>query len=153
MGLRIAQALRAKNTLLRSYSQLVIGQVKGDFEAKETRMQKYLKLMNQLVRKFDRVEFAQVPRDQNAKVDEVARSASIDDHTKVVDWRLEEENSPSIEEFQTFPVHTYAGWMSLILSYLKDGRLPLNPDEAKKIKKRATQFTVLNDELYKRGFS
>ena len=38
MGLRIAQALRAKNALLRSDSQLVIGQVKGDFEAKETRI-------------------------------------------------------------------------------------------------------------------
>ena len=37
-GLRIAQALGAKNALLRSDSQLIIGQVKGDFEAKETRM-------------------------------------------------------------------------------------------------------------------
>ena len=35
-GLRIVQALRAKNALLRSDSQLVIRQVKGDFEAKET---------------------------------------------------------------------------------------------------------------------
>ena len=60
-GLRIAQALGVKNALLRNNSQLVIGQVKGDFEAKETRMQRYLKLMNQLVSKFDRVEFAQVP--------------------------------------------------------------------------------------------
>jgi len=55
--LRIAQALGAKNTLIRSDSQLVIGQVKGDFEVKETRMQRYLKLMNQLVSNFDRVEF------------------------------------------------------------------------------------------------
>ena len=77
-GLRIAQALWAKNALLRSDSQLVIGQVKGDFEAKETRMQRYLKLMNQLVSKFDRVEFAQVPQDQNSKADEVARNASTD---------------------------------------------------------------------------
>ena len=36
--LRIAQVLRAKNALLRSDSQLVIGQVKGDFKANETRM-------------------------------------------------------------------------------------------------------------------
>ena len=43
----------AKNVLLRRDSQLVIRQVKGDFEAKETRMQRYLKLTNQLVRKFD----------------------------------------------------------------------------------------------------
>ena len=45
-GLRIARALGAKNNLLRSDLQLVIGQVKGDFEAKETRMQRCLKLMN-----------------------------------------------------------------------------------------------------------
>jgi len=45
-GLTIAQELGAKNILLRSDSQLVIGQVRGDFEAKETRMQKYLKLTN-----------------------------------------------------------------------------------------------------------
>ena len=37
-GLRIAWALGAKIILLRSNSQLVVGQVKGDFEAKETRM-------------------------------------------------------------------------------------------------------------------
>ena len=57
-GLKIARALGAKNALLRSDLQLVIGQVKGDFEAKETRMQRYLKLTNQLVSKFDQVEFA-----------------------------------------------------------------------------------------------
>jgi len=42
-------------------------------------MQRYLKLTNQLVRKFDRVEFAKILQDQNAKVDEVARNASSDD--------------------------------------------------------------------------
>ena len=46
IGLRMARPLGAGNILLKSNSQLVIGQVKGDFEAKETRMQKYLKLTN-----------------------------------------------------------------------------------------------------------
>ena len=57
-GLKIARALGAKNALLKSDSQLVLGQVKGDFEAKEIRMQRYHKLTNQLVSKFDQVEFA-----------------------------------------------------------------------------------------------
>ena len=92
---------------LKSDSQLVIGQVKGDFEAKETRIQRYLKLTNQLVSKFDQVEFAQVPRDQNAEVDEMARSASTDNQAKVTNWKLEEQNYPSIEEFQTFLVNTH----------------------------------------------
>ena len=91
-------------------------------------MQRYLKLTNQLESKFDWVEFAQVTWDQNAEADEVAINASIDNQAKVIDWKLEERNSPSIEEFQTFLVHTRIGWTSLILSYLKDGRLPPNLD-------------------------
>ena len=83
----------------------------------------------------------------------MARSASADDQANVADWRLEEQNSPSIEEFQTFPVHAHIGWTTPILSCLKDGQLPSDHKEAKKIQKQATRFTVLNDKLYKRGFS
>ena len=43
--------------------------------------------------------------------------------------------------------------MTPIISYLQDGHLPQNTKEAKKIKKRAARFTILNDALYKRGFS
>ena len=46
IGLRIARALGAENIVLKSDSQLVIVQVRGDFEAKEARMQKYFKLTN-----------------------------------------------------------------------------------------------------------
>ena len=44
MGLRLGKALRVKNLLIQSDSKLVIGQIKGEYEAKEERMQKYLKL-------------------------------------------------------------------------------------------------------------
>ena len=43
--------------------------------------------------------------------------------------------------------------MMLIISFLQDRCLPLDNEEAKKIKKRAAGFTILNDTLYKRGFS
>jgi len=49
---------------------------------------------------------------------------------------MEEQDSPSIKEFQTFPVHTHLGWMDPILSFLRDGRLPPKPEEAKKVQKR-----------------
>ena len=78
-GLRMAWALGSKNILLRSDSQLVIRQVKGDFEAKKTRMQKYLKFTNQLVSNFNRAKFVQIPRNQNAEADKVAQSALADD--------------------------------------------------------------------------
>nr|XP_023884816.1 uncharacterized protein LOC111997010 [Quercus suber] len=43
--------------------------------------------------------------------------------------------------------------MTPIISFLQDGKLPQNAEEARKIKKRAARFTILNDTLYKRGFS
>ena len=43
--------------------------------------------------------------------------------------------------------------MTLIISFLQEGHLPQDANEAKKIKKMAAKFTVLNDILYKRGFS
>ena len=41
---------------------MVIGQIKGDYEAKEERMQKYLRLTKHLTQEFEKVEFEQVPR-------------------------------------------------------------------------------------------
>ena len=60
-GLRLGKALGAKNLLIQSDSKLVIGQIRGEYEAKEERMQKYLKLARQLAQEFDTVEFIQIP--------------------------------------------------------------------------------------------
>ena len=43
--------------------------------------------------------------------------------------------------------------MTPIVSFLWDGHLPQDADEARKIRKRAARFTILNNVLYKRGFS
>ena len=66
---------------------------------------------------------------------------------------MEEQNSPSIQGLQTLSVHAGLGCTSPILSFLREGRLPSDPEEAKKVQKRAARFTILNDELYKRGYS
>ena len=60
--LRLEKAFEAKNLLVQSDSKLVIGQTKEEYEAKEERMQKYLKLTKQLTQEFDKVEFVQIPR-------------------------------------------------------------------------------------------
>ena len=61
-GLRLGKALGAMNLLIQNDSKLVIGQIKGDYEAKEERMQKYVRLTRHLTQEFDKVEFAQIPK-------------------------------------------------------------------------------------------
>ena len=48
--------------LVQNDSKLVIVQIKGDYEVKEERMQKYLKLTKHLAQEFEEVEFVQVPK-------------------------------------------------------------------------------------------
>ena len=43
--------------------------------------------------------------------------------------------------------------MDPILSYIRDGQLPSDPLEARKVRVRAVGFIIVNVELYKRGFS
>ena len=38
--------------------------------------------------------------------------------------------------------------MNPIITYIKNGNLPTDPVEARKVKARSSRFTVLNDELY-----
>ena len=66
---------------------------------------------------------------------------------------MEVQKHPSIEEVPTFTIQSVNSWMTPIVSFLQNGHLPQDADEARKIKKRAARFTILNDALYKRGFS
>ncbi|XP_030942035.1 uncharacterized protein LOC115967090 [Quercus lobata] len=152
-GLRLGKALGAKNLLIQSDSKLVIGQIKGEYEAKEERMQKYLKLARRLAQEFDTVEFIQIPRSQNMGADEVSKLASSKEEGTSTDLAIEVQKHPSIEEVATFTIQSTDTWMTPIMSLLQDGHLPQNTEEARKIKKRAARFTILNDVLYKRGFS
>ena len=43
--------------------------------------------------------------------------------------------------------------MTPIISYLKDGSLPEGKDKARKLKVRLARYVLLNEVLYKRGFS
>ena len=63
-----------------SDSQLVVGQVKGDYEEKEEIMTKYLRVVAELVKKFDKFGITQVPREQNGEADQLARIATGQEH-------------------------------------------------------------------------
>ena len=101
-GLRVGKALGAKNLLLQSDSKLVIRVIKEEYEVKEERMQKYLKLMKHLTQEFNRVEFVQIPRSQNMIANEIAKLASLEERLTSVYLEMEVQKHPNIEEVSTF---------------------------------------------------
>ena len=43
--------------------------------------------------------------------------------------------------------------MTPIISYLKEGKLPEGRDEAKKLRIKSAKYILMDEMLYKRGFS
>ena len=86
-------------------------------------------------------------------VGEVTKKASSKEEATSMGLMMEVQNRPSIEEVPTFAIHSTNSWMTPIVSFLQDRHLLQDSEKAKKIKKRATKFMILNDTLYKRGFS
>ena len=92
--------------LVQNDSKLVIGQIKGEYEAKEERMQKYLRLTKHLTQEFEKVEFVQVPRSQNMVANEILKLALSEEGGMNKDLAMEIQKHPSIEEVPTFTIQS-----------------------------------------------
>ena len=138
---------------MRIDSKLIVRQITNEYEVKEDRMKRYLKLTSQLIDDFDDVRFEQIPWENNSAADEVAKLVSTKDASVKPGLFMEVQTIPSIDGLQTFSVQQPSTSMDPIISYIKDGQLPSDPSEAKKLRVKVARFTVLNNELYKRVFS
>ena len=113
-------------------------------------MKKYLNKVVRLVKKFKEADFIQIPREENMEVDTLAKEASA---SKVMDEFDEIQYLPSVGFPEVHQIDGEENWMTLIVSYLKDGKLPKGKDEARKLKVRSARYVLMNGVLYKRGFS
>ncbi|XP_050241856.1 uncharacterized protein LOC126690771 [Quercus robur] len=130
--------------------KLVMRQVNGMYEAKEERMRKYLSRVMRLMKRFEKAEFVQIPREENVEADTIAKEASANES---VDKSDEIQYMPSIDIPEVQQVENRGNWMTSIISYLKDGQLLEEKDEARKLRVRSARYVLLNEVLYKRGFS
>ena len=74
-GMTMVQRMGGKSIRLFSDLRLVVGQVRGEFEAKDKRMQGYLSQVKCLQLKFDSFDLLHVPRNGNAYADSLVMLA------------------------------------------------------------------------------
>ncbi|KAI5333950.1 hypothetical protein L3X38_024082 [Prunus dulcis] len=152
-GLRLAKSMNAKQIRIHSDSQLIVNQVTADFAAMDASMHAYLSTAHQLLRSFQAYEIKQIPRGENSHADALARLASAINDKVGRKVPVEILAQPSTVTSEACAVRYEDTWMSPIYLYLTNGTLPEDKDQARKLRYRSARYTVINDVLYKRGYT
>lgn len=74
--LKLAQRLEVKNLVVYSDSHLVVKQVLGEYEARETHLHAYLPLVHSLFSSFSKCQIIGVVRTDNTMVDALSKLAT-----------------------------------------------------------------------------
>ncbi|XP_065624956.1 uncharacterized protein LOC136065547 [Quercus suber] len=152
-GLDLARAAGAEDMVVHCDSQVIISQISGIYECRGEKMKKYLEEVKSRIGTLQ-VTFVQIPREENECADRLAKAASAELMT-VPDQVLSFiQNSLIIDKgAKVQEVNPENNWTTPLIAYLKAGTLPDNRDVARKLKVRVSRFVMINDVLYKRGFS
>ena len=157
MGMMMVQKMGGKAVRVFSDSKLVMAQVRGDLEARDSRMQEYLCQVKVIQEKFEVFDLSHVPRSGNTHVDSLATLAmsSAQDLPRVV---LVEDLYTHTSTYHGIPrIHQIKldpSWMDSISLFLEKDVLPEEKSEADKVRRKAPRFWLSKDKkLYKRSFS
>ena len=171
----IAGILLAKVLMAKSDSLLITGQVTGKFQAKDSQMAAYLEYVQALRRSFVLFEVVHVPREENARADLLKTPrAFVADHQvlqvcKSTEGMARSHRSLTQETLrmprvrahpvgetkmtQVCAIHEPDTWIPPYQRYMADRVLPVDPKEAKNVKKNSSKFTLIDGELYRFGFT
>ena len=157
IGMAMVQRMGGKSIKVFSDSRLIVGQAKGEFEAKDERIQGYLSQVKCLQSKFDSFDLLHIPRNGNVHADSLAMlvTSLAQDLPRVI--IVEDLYKPTKTRRETAQIHHIRGglsWMNSIIQFLKEDILPEKRIEANKIQRRATRYWLSeNQKLYKCSFS
>ncbi|KAL5563381.1 hypothetical protein UlMin_033128 [Ulmus minor] len=133
-GLRLAKEVSAHHLLIYSDSQLIVNQVNSEYQAKGEKMASYLEKAKELLGQFDTVTITQIPRNKNTNTDALARLATGLEDSLLKTVPLEILDEPSIDKRQQVDaISDKPTWMDPIMAYLRDGTLPQDKFEARRL--------------------
>ncbi|KAL0427339.1 UNVERIFIED_CONTAM: hypothetical protein Slati_2908700 [Sesamum latifolium] len=115
-------------------------------------MTQYLKMVKDLVVKFNRCVIQQTPGEENSRADTLSKFGAMVVGLRERKITLVIKDKASIDESEVLQCVTEdKSWKSEIEEYLMRGTERDDPIIAKKLKFRANRFTMMNGGLYRRS--
>ncbi|VFQ72064.1 unnamed protein product [Cuscuta campestris] len=150
-GLKILSKMGVSRVQVYSDSRLVVGQITGEFEAKEERMKRYRDLSLEMLGRFE-FKLEHIPRAQNAEADVLSKlSAESPEYISKL-ATIEELVTPSLSNSEVIWVSADPPeWLDRLAKYIEDGEAPKDPQKARLLRMRAPTYKVQDGILYKRS--
>ncbi|GAV63434.1 RVT_3 domain-containing protein, partial [Cephalotus follicularis] len=146
-GLALAMHLEVQKIRVFSDSQLVINQINGEYEARGEEMIKYLSNVRSLTSKFQYYHFLRIPKTDNSGANILSKMATVKEIPRMRNVFREDMQNPTITENNNMmDIDVEASWMDPIISWLRDGLLPSDKMEARRITYRSNRF-YLKDRI------
>ncbi|GAV81621.1 RVT_3 domain-containing protein [Cephalotus follicularis] len=154
-GLTIAKHLDVQKIEASSDFQLVVSLTNGEYEAREDLMIKYLSHFQSMKSAFEVVRIVKIPRAENIRADQLSKLATAEELEKNQTVLIDYLDRPTISEVGVMDIDApqEPDWMIPFINWLRDGILPEDPVEARKLVYRANRFQFRDGILYKRSFS
>ncbi|VFQ73798.1 unnamed protein product [Cuscuta campestris] len=152
-GLKILSKMGVSRVQVYSDSRLVVGQITGEFEAKEERMKKYRDLSLKMLGRFE-FKLEHIPRAQKAEAD-VLSKLSVESPEYISKLAtVEELVTPSLSNSEVIWVSADPPeWLDRLAKYIEDGEALEDPQEACLLRMRAPTYKVQDGVLYKRSYN
>ena len=137
-GIDLAQSVSSEKLLIRSDSQLVVGQVNGEYEMQDQRMTRYMGLVKQQLETFATWKFEHIPRDSNEKENALAAVGTSVLIKETVFLPIYYQSTSSIATDQVSQIDKIdPSWLTSILHYLSSEEIPNNRAEVHKVQVQA----------------
>ena len=145
-GMAMVQKMEGRVVEMFSDLRLVVGQVKGEMEARDVRMQEYLNQVKHLRPSFDLFSLSHISRSGNTHADSLATLATSSAGKLpriIVVKHLSKASKVAKDMVHAHEVRVGLSWMDPIVTFLKDDILPEGKSEAEKNTKKRDSILVV----------
>jgi hypothetical protein len=150
--------------IIKTDSKVVAGQIEKEYSAKEPILMQYLIAVRSLEKQFKGFTLQHVERNKNEEADTLAKAvakgkALPSDVFYHVIGTPAVRNPKGLQITQDTDGHRIVNlimakdWRAPIILYLQGHYHPSGRNEAKRLKHRSRDFTIINGQLYKKGIS
>jgi len=132
--------------------KLTVGHLNDEFQIKDPNLLQYYHLVRNVIQSaFERVCIQHIPRSENVRADILSKLASTKLKSRHKSLLHQTLSAPStINTCLNLTQNQADNWTTPYIQYLRTGNPP--PDANKSWLAKAARYTMIEDELYKRGY-